>query len=182
MCPQQQRTLARSWFTVFSWKDWFYQEQVVQRYTPAKFGLSFLSSLPRTNSALVQLLYHWFGVCYFFIGLIRYITLSAFGLCNVTIKTYNSGVPGRLTRLSTQLDFSSGHDSRIMGLSPTSGSTPSMEPAWDSLPCLPLPLSLSLSLKKIIIPAINLCYINYWQKQISVSEHNLPPENTQRAC
>jgi len=45
------------------------------------------------------------------------------------------------------LDFGLGHDLRVVGLSPTLGSTLSMEPAWDSLP-LPLPLparSLSVS-------------------------------------
>ena len=31
------------------------------------------------------------------------------------------------------LDFCSGHDPRIMGLSPTSGSLLSMEPPWDVL-------------------------------------------------
>ena len=36
------------------------------------------------------------------------------------------------------LDFGSGHDLRVVGWSPESSSTLSMEPAWDSLP-LPLP-------------------------------------------
>ena len=38
------------------------------------------------------------------------------------------------------LDFSSGHDLRVLESSPTLGSALSMEPAWDSLP--PSPLSL----------------------------------------
>ena len=45
------------------------------------------------------------------------------------------------------LDLSSGHDLRVVGLSPTSGSVLSVEPVWDSF-SLPLPLSLLiLSLK-----------------------------------
>ena len=47
------------------------------------------------------------------------------------------------------LDFSSGHDPRVMESSPVSGSLLSMEPAWDSLsPSAPLSHSRSLSQKK----------------------------------
>ena len=35
------------------------------------------------------------------------------------------------------LDFSSGYDLRVVRLSPTLGSVPSMEPAWDSLSAPP---------------------------------------------
>ena len=50
------------------------------------------------------------------------------------------------------LDSSSGHDLRIVGSSPRSGSTQSMEPAWDSLSLslCPSPL-LACSLSKIKI-------------------------------
>ena len=37
------------------------------------------------------------------------------------------------------LDFSSGHDPRVMGLSPKTGSVLSVEPAWDSLSFLLFP-------------------------------------------
>ena len=37
------------------------------------------------------------------------------------------------------LDFSSGHDLRVVGLSPASGSKLSGESAWDSLPLPPTP-------------------------------------------
>ena len=40
------------------------------------------------------------------------------------------------------LDFSSGHDPRVLGSSPMSGSVLSVEPTWDSLSLF---LSLSLS-------------------------------------
>ena len=44
------------------------------------------------------------------------------------------------------LDFCSGHDLRVVGLTPTSGF---MDPAYDSLsPSTPPPLALTLSLKK----------------------------------
>ena len=50
------------------------------------------------------------------------------------------------------IDFSSAHDPRVVGLSPTSGAVLSVEASWDSL-SLPLPLSpaptLSLKLKNI---------------------------------
>ena len=49
------------------------------------------------------------------------------------------------------LDFGSGHDPRVMGSSPMSGSMLSVEPAWDSLSPIHsfiLSLSLSLSLSK----------------------------------
>ena len=42
------------------------------------------------------------------------------------------------------LDFGSGHDPRVTGLSPASGSVLSVEPSWESLS---LSLSLALSLK-----------------------------------
>ena len=47
------------------------------------------------------------------------------------------------------LDFSSGHDLWIMGLTPMSGSTLSEESAWDSLSLSPIPCSFTcfLSLK-----------------------------------
>ena len=46
------------------------------------------------------------------------------------------------------LDFSSGHDNLVVGLSPVSGCTLSREPAWDSLSLsLPLPRLWFLSLK-----------------------------------
>ena len=41
-------------------------------------------------------------------------------------------------------DFGSGHDLRVVGLSPVLGSALGMEPAWDSI-SLSLSLSLSLS-------------------------------------
>ena len=50
------------------------------------------------------------------------------------------------------LDFYSGHDLRVMELSPMPGSALSMELAWDSLslcPSPPLALFLSLSHSKI---------------------------------
>ena len=51
------------------------------------------------------------------------------------------GAPGWLSLFSTEtLDFSSGHDLRVMGSSPGSGSVPSVESAWDYHP-----LSLCLS-------------------------------------
>ena len=46
------------------------------------------------------------------------------------------------------LEFSSGNDPRVLGLSPTLGPMLSVEPAWDSLsisPSAPLPCSCSLS-------------------------------------
>ena len=47
------------------------------------------------------------------------------------------------------LDLGSGHDPRIVGSSPTLGSTLSKKPAWDSLsPFAPLPCSLSHSLSQ----------------------------------
>ena len=50
--------------------------------------------------------------------------------------------------LNLTLDFGLGHDPRVMGLSPVSGSELSMEPAKDSLflSSVPLPCSRSLSL------------------------------------
>ena len=39
------------------------------------------------------------------------------------------GAPGWLSQLSVPLDFSSGHDLRVVGLSPMSGSMLGMEPA-----------------------------------------------------
>ena len=57
------------------------------------------------------------------------------------------------------LDFGSGHDPRVMGLSPMLGSVLSMKPAWDSLSSLtPLPYSRVHSKKlfqKIPIREIN---------------------------
>ena len=50
-----------------------------------------------------------------------------------------SGVAQSVAHLT--LDFGSGHDSRVAGLSPMSGSALSMEPSWDSPLALPLPLS-----------------------------------------
>ena len=45
------------------------------------------------------------------------------------------------------LDFGSGHDPRVTGLSPTLGSALNMEPAWDSVSVShPLPLSPAFSL------------------------------------
>ena len=47
-------------------------------------------------------------------------------------------------------DFGSGHDPRVVGLSPVSGSVLSVEPGWDSLSLsvsLSLCLSVSVSLK-----------------------------------
>ena len=62
------------------------------------------------------------------------------------IKTRGtSGVPGWLGRLSVRLDFSSGHDLRVMRWSPASGSELGMEPASDSPPSAPHHLSLPLS-------------------------------------
>ena len=66
------------------------------------------------------------------------------------------------------LDFGSGHDPRVMGLSPMLGLTVIMEPAWDSLflslflspPAHSLSLSLSLCLSKLtnkLSPSF--CYI-----------------------
>jgi len=52
------------------------------------------------------------------------------------------------------LGFSLGHDPRVVGLSPKSGSIPKVESTWESIPLpLPLPLpahtlSLSNNLKK----------------------------------
>lgn len=48
------------------------------------------------------------------------------------------------------LDFSSGHDLRVVGLSPTSGSVLGLEPAWDSFSFSLCPSLLihMLSLKK----------------------------------
>ena len=64
------------------------------------------------------------------------------------------GAPGWLSQLS--VDFSSGHDLRVMKLSPASGSALNMEPAWDAFSLsssAPSPsshaLSHSLSLSKI---------------------------------
>ena len=56
------------------------------------------------------------------------------------------------------LDFGSGHDPRVVGSSPPSGSVQDMEPAWDSLSLsTPPPLLhvLSLSNKKNKIQKIN---------------------------
>ena len=55
------------------------------------------------------------------------------------------GVRGWLGRLSVQLDFSSGHDLRVMRWSPAPGSELGMEPASDSPPSAPHHLSLPLS-------------------------------------
>ena len=46
------------------------------------------------------------------------------------------------------LELGSGHDLRVLGSSPTLGSTFSMEPAWDSPHPLPLPTTCALKLKK----------------------------------
>ena len=50
------------------------------------------------------------------------------------------GAPGWLSQLSIQVDFSSGHDPTVMGLSPALSSALSVEPTGDSLPLI-LPLS-----------------------------------------
>ena len=52
------------------------------------------------------------------------------------------------------LDFSSGHDPRVVGSSPTSGSVLSMEPAWDS-PSLSLPLPFSLLTHTLSLSKLN---------------------------
>ena len=50
------------------------------------------------------------------------------------------------------LDFGSGRDPRVVGLSPTLGSMLSVMPAWDSLSLFLLPsLSLSLSLLSLCL-------------------------------
>ena len=58
------------------------------------------------------------------------------------------------------LDFGSGHGPRDVGLSPTSGSVLSVEPAWDSLSLYPSPRShvrsLSLSLSLALALALSL--------------------------
>ena len=54
------------------------------------------------------------------------------------------------------LDFSTGHDLRVLGLSPTSGSTVSRESAGDSLSPLPLPLPLAVRALSPSLKQINL--------------------------
>lgn len=63
------------------------------------------------------------------------------------------------------LDFGSGHDLKVKGSSPVSGSAQSMQPVWDSFPSSafpPLPLALSLKqLKKTLLFGIA-----EWTKEI----------------
>ena len=69
---------------------------------------------------------------------------------------------GRLGGSVGCLDFSSGHDPRVMGLSPALGFALSMEPALDFLaPSAPLP-SLSLSLKVYFIYLFYYYFLRTW--------------------
>lgn len=43
------------------------KNQFIERHTSTKFGLSFISLLPR----IIELIYHWFESCYSFIGLVE---------------------------------------------------------------------------------------------------------------
>ena len=47
----------------------------------------------------------------------------------ICFRKERAGMPGWLSLLSLTLDFGSGHDPRAVGLSPTLGFPPSMEPA-----------------------------------------------------
>ena len=64
------------------------------------------------------------------------------------VETLEGGRGGSVPAEHQTLDLSSGHNSRVVGLSPTSGSTLSMGSAWDSL-SVPNPHSRSKKRNKI---------------------------------
>ena len=83
----------------------------------------------------------------------RKYSFESLGMANTIVDLQKWHFGGTWVAQSVEhptLDFSWGHDPRVIRLSPTSGSVLSVEPAWDSL-CLPLLLppllvfSLSLS-------------------------------------
>ena len=57
------------------------------------------------------------------------LTLDTLILLLTTLVSYNPGAPGWFSVERPTLDFGSGHDPRIMGSSPASGSTLNMETA-----------------------------------------------------
>ena len=74
------------------------------------------------------------------------------------------------------LDFSSGHDPRVVGSSPASGPVLSVEPAWDflSLSSAPLPYSFSLSkIKSIYVLLQNTCLCLCWVLDHQVGRNDL---------